>query len=158
MKKATIVALITLVISTVICFGYTVQASDNSKFTKHFNESLFNITDKGLFSVEILLDDREYPKLGKDVIGIVIHDQYDKDVEGAAIKIAAMPEGQAGAIAPIIKDRGDGLYTVSNINLKKSGKWELRIDVRKAEFEDMASFRFPDVLNTPLHKGKYSAD
>jgi hypothetical protein len=158
MKKTTIVLLITLVISTVTCFGYLVYASDNPKFTKHFNESLFNITDKGLFSVEILLDDREYPKLGKDVIGIVIHNQYDKDVEGAAIKITAIPEGQARATEPIIKDRGDGLYTVSNINLKKSGKWELRIDVRKAEFEDSASFRFPDVLNTPLHKGKYSAD
>jgi len=44
-----------------------VYASDNPKFTKHFNQSLFNITDKGLFSVEILLDDMEYPKLGKDV-------------------------------------------------------------------------------------------
>ena len=73
MKKATIVVLITLIISAVICFGYIAYASDNPKFTKHFNESLFNITDKGLFSVEILLDDREYPKLGKDVIGIVIH-------------------------------------------------------------------------------------
>ena len=158
MKKVTIVVLITLVISTVTCFGYTVYASDNPKFTKHFNQSLFNITDKGLFSVEILLDDTEYPKLGKAVLGIVIHDQYDKDVEGAAIKITAMSEGQAGATAPVIKDRGDGLYTVSNINLKKSGKWELTIDVRKAEFEDRASFRFPDVLNTSLHKGQYSAD
>ncbi len=158
MKKATIVVLITLIISAVICFGYIAYASDNPKFTKHFNESLFNITDKGLFSVEILLDDREYPKLGKDVIGIVIHNQYDKDVEGAAIKITATPEGQAGAVAPVIKERGDGLYTVSNLNLNKGGKWKLRIDVRKGGFEDGASFIFPDVLHTPLHKGKYSAD
>ncbi|HTZ18350.1 MAG TPA: hypothetical protein VMB78_07910 [Dissulfurispiraceae bacterium] len=108
--------------------------------------------------MEILLDDREYPKLGKDVIGLVIHNQYDKDVEGATIKITAIPSGQSGAVAPIIKERGDGLYTVSNINLKKGGKWELRIDVGKAEFKDSASFLFPDVLNKPLHKGKYSAD
>ena len=33
MKKVTIVVLITLVISTVTCFGYTVYASDNPKFT-----------------------------------------------------------------------------------------------------------------------------
>lgn len=158
MNKAASVVLVTLVISAVICFGYTVHASDNPKFTKHFNESLFNITDKGLFSVEILLDDREYPKMGKDVIGLVLHNQYDKDVEGAIIKISVMPGDQTGAVVPVIKERGDGLYTVSNINLKKGGKWELRIGVKKAAVEDSASFIFPDVLNTHLHKGKYSAD
>jgi len=158
MKKAVILVLISLVVSAVVCFGNTAYASDKPKFTKHFDESLFNITDKGLFSVEILPDDKEYPKLGKDVIGLVIHDEYDKDVEGANIKITAIPEGRAGADAPVIKDKGDGLYTISTIDLKKGGKWELRISVRKAKLEDSASFIFPDVLNTPLHKGKYSAD
>jgi len=158
MKRATIFVFIMLVVSTLICFGDTATASDNARFTKHFNESLFNITDKGFFSVEILTDDREYPKLGKDVIGLVIHNADDKDVEGATIKITATPEGQAWTDVPIIKDKGDGLYTVSNVNLKKGGKWQLRIGVKKAEFEDSTSFIFPDVLNTPLHKGKYSAD
>ena len=158
MNRVTIFILITIVVSIFICFGYIANASDNPKFTKHFNESLFNITDKGLFSVEILLDDREYPKLGKDIIGIVIHDAGDKDVEGATIKMTATPEGQAWTDVPVIKERGDGLYTVSNINLKKGGKWELRIGVKKAGLEDSASFIFPDVLNTPLRKGKYSAD
>jgi hypothetical protein len=158
MRRATIFILITLVVSTFICFGHIANASGNSKFTKHFNQSLFNITDKGLFSIEILLDDKEYPKLGKDVIGLVIHNADDKDVEGATIKIKATAEEQAGIDVPVIKDKGDGLYTVSNINLKKGGKWELRISVKKAEFEDGASFIFPDVLTTPLHKGKYSAD
>ena len=158
MKRAAIFMLITVVVSTFICFGYIANASDNPKFTKHFNESLFNITEKGLFSVEILMDDREYPKLGKDVIGLVIHNAGDKDVDGATIKMTAAPEGQAWTDVPVIKDKGDGLYTVSNINLKKGGKWELRIGVKKALFEDSASFIFPDVLNKPLHKGKYSAD
>lgn len=158
MNRALIFILVTIVVSTCICFGYIANASDNPKFTKHFNESLFNITDKGFFSVEILLDDREYPKLGKDMIGIVIHDAGDKDVEGATIKMTATPEGQAWTDVPVIKERGDGLYTVSNINLKKGGKWELRIGVKKAGLEDSASFIFPDVLNTHLRKGKYSAD
>ena len=158
MKRIAFVLLITLAVSSVICIGNNACAADKPKFTKHFNESLFNITDKGLFSVEILLDDREYPKLGKDVIGLVIHNEYDKDVELAEIKITAMPDGFAGANAPVIKEKGDGLYTVSNINLKKGGKWDLKIGVKKAKLEDSASFLFPDVLHTPLHKGKYSAD
>jgi hypothetical protein len=158
MKKAVIFALIVLIVPVVFCSGDTTYAAGKPKFTKHFNESLFNITDNGLFSVEILMDDKEYPKLGKDVIGLVIHNEYDKDVEGAEIRITAMPEGLAGTSAPVIKEKGDGLYTVSNINLKKGGKWELKIGVKKAKLEDSASFLFPDVLNTPLHKGKYSAD
>jgi hypothetical protein len=158
LEVTVVFVLISLVVSAVICFGDAAFASDKPKFTKHFYESLLNITDNGLFSVEILLNDKEYPKLGKDVIGLVIHDEYDKDVEGADIKITATPEGRAGAGVPVIKDKGDGLYTVSNISLKKGGKWEFRIGIRKAGLQDSASFLFPDVLNAPLHKGKSSAD
>lgn len=57
-----------------------------AKFTKYFNKSLFRITEKGEFSTEILLDEKDY-KIGKDVIGIVVHDRNDGDVENADIKI-----------------------------------------------------------------------
>jgi len=73
MERATIFILITMVVSTFICFGSIANTSDNPKFTKQFNKSLFNNTDEGLFSAEILLDDREDPKLGKDMIGLGIH-------------------------------------------------------------------------------------
>ncbi len=155
--KRSIALLIMSVVSFLIGFG-NVAGAEPPKFTKHFNESLFNITEKGLFSVEIIMDDREYPKLGKDVIGLVIHNQKDNDVVGADIRISAIPEGAAGNIAPVIKDKGEGFYTVSNLNLKKGGKWELRITVKAAGAEDSASFLFPDVLSTPLHKGKYLPD
>jgi hypothetical protein len=146
------------VLAFVCCRG-DAAAADKTKFTKHFNESLFNITDKGLFSVEILMDDKEYDKLGKEVTGLVIHNQQDADVEGAEIKITSvMSEGQTDADAPVVKDKGEGLYTVSGLNVKKEGKWELKISVKKKKLEDSASFNFPDVLKTPMKKGKYSAD
>lgn len=133
-------------------------AADKPKFTKHFNESLFNITDKGTFSVEILLDDREY-KIGKDVVGIVIHNRYDEDVEGAAIKILSlMPEGQISTDSPVVKDKGKGLYIVSSLNLTKEGKWELKMSIKKEKVEDSTSFLFPDVLKTRLTKGRYEPD
>ena len=159
MKKASILALTLLAVFALFSFLNTASAADKPLFTKHFSESLFNITEKGLFSVEILMDDKEYPKLGKGVIGLVIHDQADQDVEGAEITITSvMPEGQASTDAPVVKDKGEGLYTVSNLSLKKEGKWELRIGVKKKNQADTASFQFPDVVNTPLKKGKYSAD
>ena len=159
MKKVAFLVLICFFVLGVFFLRDAACAAENAKFTKHFNESLFNITARGLFSVEILMDDKEYNKLGKGVIGLVIHNQLDEDVEGADITITAlMPDSQAGAGTPLIKDKGEGLYTVSNFNLRKEGKWELKIGIRKKKLEDSASFLFPDVLNTPLHKGKYSAD
>lgn len=159
MKKAAIFVLFLFVVFAIVCFRHNAHAADKSRFTKHFNESLFNITDKGLFSVEILMDDKEYAKLGKGVIGLVIHNQYDEDVEGADIKITSvMPEGQVSTDAPAIKDKGDGLYTGANINLKKEGKWELKIGVKKKKLEDSTSFLFPDVLNKRLPAGRYAAD
>ena len=159
MKKA---AKILLIMLTVICLAWITNgacSSDKPKFTKHFNKSLFDITAKGLFSVEVLMDDSEYSKLGKGLAGLVIHNQYDEDVEGAEIKITeVLPEGQAGTDEPVVKDAGDGLYTVSGINFKKGGKWELKIAIKKKKEEDSASFRFPEVLNNPLRTGKYSAD
>jgi long-chain acyl-CoA synthetase len=49
-------------------------------FTKHFNETLFSIAEKGQVTIEVLLDEKEY-KIGKDVVGIVVHDSHDEDVE-----------------------------------------------------------------------------
>ncbi|HXX53051.1 MAG TPA: hypothetical protein VEI28_00625, partial [Thermodesulfovibrionales bacterium] len=42
-------------------------------FTKHFENTIFDITEHAEYSVEVLLDDKEYKKLGKNVIGVVIH-------------------------------------------------------------------------------------
>ena len=124
-----------------------------ASFTKHFNGSLFMITEKGEFSIEILLDEKEY-KIGKDVIGIVVHDRNDGDVEGADIKISF--QDMKGT--PVIREKGDGLYVVSNLNIKREGKWELNIKVKQYRKKDEATFTFPDVLNKLLPAGEYSSD
>ncbi len=126
-------------------------------FTKHFNGTLFDITKKGEFSVEILLDQKEY-KIGNDVIGIVIHNARDQDVEKASIVIdfRNLDTDQQAAQAAEIKEKGDGLYIVSNLDLKKEGRWKLMITVKKGAVEDSAQFLFPDVLKTHWPAGKYT--
>jgi len=44
--------------------------------------------------------------------------------------MTATSEGQAWTDVPVIKDKGEGLYTVSNSNLRKDGKWDFRIEVK----------------------------
>ncbi len=153
--------------SLIFCFllaGVVVEASaqENQEakptFTKHFQETLFEITSKAKFSVEILLDDKEYKKLGKDVVGIVIHDARNQDVEKAvlAIDLRNLDTGEPAVDKPVVKERGEGLYIVSNLDLKKGGRWKLAITVKKGSDEDKAQFVFPDVLKNPLRAGRYN--
>lgn len=124
-----------------------------AKFTKHFNESLFRITEKGEFSIEILLDDKEY-KIGKDVIGIVVHDKNDDDVKIADIKISYQDMKES----PVVIEKGHGVYVVSNLDIKREGKWELNIKVKQYRKIDKTTFIFPDALNKPLPAGEYNLD
>lgn len=127
------------------------SGAEKAGFSKHFKGSFFAITEKGEFSIEILPDEEEY-KIGRDVIGIVVHDRHDEDVEGADINITH--EGMTEQ--PVVKDKGEGLYTAGKLNLRKEGSWKLKITIKKKRLEDSATFVFPDVLNKRLPAGKYN--
>jgi len=125
-------------------------------FTKHFKETLFDITANADFSIEILLDDKEYKKLGKDVVGLVIHNSHDEDVEKAAIAIDFRNLNTGETSTPVVKERGGGLYTVSDLDLQKEGRWKLTITVKKGAVEDSARFLLPDALKNRLPAGRYN--
>jgi YtkA-like len=135
--------------------GFATQ--EKALFTKHFQNTLFDVTEHAAYSVEILLDDKEY-KIGKNVIGIVIHDANDKDVSGAEITfvIKDIGTGEISAVTPIVTDKGNGLYIISGLDLQKAGKWELAIAVRKGSIKDHVKFMFPDARKARVPKGRYS--
>jgi hypothetical protein len=126
-------------------------------FTKHFQDSLFDVTEHAMYSLEVLLDDNEY-KIGKDMVGIVVHDKKDSDVIGAELTIVhkSLATGETVPGKLTVTDKGNGLYVVSGLDLKRDGKWELLITVRKAGVEDSVKFIFPDVLKNRPAKGRYS--
>jgi hypothetical protein len=128
-----------------------------SIFTKHFQETLFDITDHASYSVEVLLDDKEY-KIGKDVIGIVVHDARDHDVKGASLSIVLknLATGKKAPGASVVMDKGNGLYIISNLNLKREGRWELGITVGEKGVADHVKFILPDALEHRVPKGRYS--
>lgn len=156
--------LLKTVVSMIFCLlllGFAMNASAQEKkqaFTKHFKETVFDITSKAKFSVEILLDDNEYKKLGKNVVGIVIHNASDEDVEKAVISMdfRNLETGEPAKEKPVVKERGDGLYIVSDLDLKKEGRWKLSITVKKGSEEDSVQFVFPDVLKNRLPAGRYN--
>ena len=126
-------------------------------FTKHFKGSLFDITGKANYSIEILLDEKEYP-IGKNVVGIVIHNANDEDVTGAelAIDYRDLDTGENLSPLPDIKEKGEGLYTVAHLDLAKEGRRKLTIRVKKDSVEDSVQFLFPDALKNLLPAGRYS--
>ena len=135
------------------------EADKNTKriFTKHFQKTLLDITEKAEFSIEILLNDKEY-KIGKNVIGIVIHNARNQDVEKAAVSIdfRNTDTGRPSTQIPVVKEKGEGLYIVSDLDLKKEGHWKLTIKVKKDGSEDSVQFLLPDALKTLHPAGNYS--
>ena len=126
-------------------------------FTKHFQNTLFDVTEHAAYSVEILLDDKEY-EIGKNVLGIVIHDAHDKDVIGAEITFVLkdLVAGKNSPVTPMVTDKGNGLYIVSGLDLQKEGKWELAMTVKKGSIEDIVRFALPEAFKVRVPKGKYS--
>jgi len=133
--------------------GHEGHDKEGGRFTKHFKETYFALTEKKEFSVEVLPDEKEY-KIGKDAVGIVIHNSHDEDVEGATVTVIT-GEGVQPLTA---KEKGGGLYLVSKLNLKKEGTWRLEIRIKKESVADRAVFEFPGVTKRFLSPGIYHED
>jgi len=117
--------------------------SGKTKFTKHFDDTLFKITEKELFSVEIVTDKKEF-KIDKTAAGIIIHDRKDRDVENADIKVILwiFKNGQGSEETMKVGEKGNGLYVIEKLNLLMGGNWELRVKIKKGAIEDSVTFHF----------------
>jgi hypothetical protein len=107
------------------------------------------MTDNGLYSVEVVIKDKDL-KVGVNTLEIIVHDKSDKDVAGAEIKVVPwMPDMGHGVFEkPVVKERGGGTYSVENIILIMEGRWELRLRIKKDNAEDRVTFDFPDVARS----------
>lgn len=125
-------------------------------FTKHFGDSLFKITDKGFFSVEIVKGLRELG-MGKDTVGLIIHDRNDTDVDEADVyTIEETPQQRGDYLDRIpLTGVGSGLYVSDSINLSRQGNWQLHIRIRRGYTEDGVTFAFPELAQKRLPRGKY---
>jgi len=79
-------------------------------------------------------------------------------VEKAAISIdfRNSDTGRPTTQTPVVKEKGEGLYIVSDLDLKKEGRWRLTIRVRKDGIEDSVQFVLPDALKTLQPAGRFS--
>jgi hypothetical protein len=118
----------------------------HAPMTKHYEDTLFQTTEKGEFSVEVLLPD-EGIEMGFNKIDVIIHDKKDHDITGADILVTPwMPSMDHGVKEkPVISERGGGLYAVSNLVFSMTGQWEIRVKVVKGDIVDSAAITLPEI-------------
>lgn len=122
------------------------NAKNNSGFTRHYEESIFSISENELFSVEMVIKGKEL-KTGINAVDLIIHDSSDSDVVGAELTLIPwMPDmGHGVSENPVVTEKGDGLYSVNNISLIMPGRWDLKITVKKDRVKDTVVFSFPKI-------------
>lgn len=142
-----------IILLSIFCAVAEAGHQHNKGFTRHYEDSVFKVTDNKLFSVEMVIKHKA-PVNGMNTADLIIHDRDDKDVTGAAITVVPwMPDmGHGVSEKPVVSEKGGGLYSVENITLIMGGHWELRIDINKDSLQDRVVFDFPDVKTATGHE------
>ncbi len=112
----------------------------------HPADNIVRESADGIYNVELLVKGKDL-KLGRNTIDLLVRDRNGEGIEGAGIILTPwMPEmGHGVDIKPVVKEKGQGLYTVDSVYISMSGQWELRIEIEKQGVKDNAVFDFARV-------------
>jgi hypothetical protein len=118
----------------------------HTPMTQHYEDTLFQTTEKGEFSLEVLLPEDRL-EMGFNKIDIIIHNKKDHDVSGANIFVTPwMPSMDHGVKEkPVVSERGGGLYAVSNLVFSMTGQWEIQVKVVAGDTVDSAVIELPPI-------------
>jgi hypothetical protein len=114
--------------------------------TLAMGESLSQVSTKGLYKVELTLQDKNL-KVGKNTFELVVRDKKGKEVLGAHIFVLPhiYQHGESVLIKGVVGEIGKGRYTVENVYIEIPGHWVLKITIKKGDKEDIVNFDFPEV-------------
>lgn len=118
----------------------------HAPMTKHFEDSLFAVTEGGEFSVEVLFPDKNL-EMGVNRVDLIVHNRRDEDVTGADISAEPwMPSMGHGVMeSPTVMEKGGGLYNLHNVVLSMTGDWELRLRISKGKVTDTVTVALPPI-------------
>lgn len=128
------------------CAGTQQQAVGSAAFSRHYSDTLFQVTEKELYSVELLMDQGTLVT-GENSFQVVVHNRQDKDVPGAEVTASAYKPQSPDATRQQARgmDRDGGLYTFRGLTIETPGHWKLNVTVNKSGDTDSAMFDFQDV-------------
>ena len=119
---------------------------EDVKITRHFDDSLTKLTDNKLYSLELVIPEKNV-KMGVNTLEIIVHHATGGDVAQAELTVTPwMPSMGHGAMQkPVVIERGGGLYSIDNVVFSMTGHWQLQVKIAKDDKEDTAVFDFPEV-------------
>ncbi len=134
---------------TALLFYGTAAAEKGHGMKKHYKESLMQVTEDSLFSIEVMIPDKKL-RIGTNRAELIIYDKTGNDVEDAEITLVPWIPGreQAEYNEPVIIEKGGGFYNADNIVLDSAGEWALRITIKKEGMEDTAIIPLPEIKET----------
>lgn len=123
----------------------TADSKDQGRFTQHYEESDFQITENRDFSVELLPDSGSLTT-GPNTVQVIIHNRQDMDVEGAEVTATLFKVGNRQETEKSLTalERGAGIYIFEPV-VQSPGHWRMQVAVAKAKTADSAVFDFPEV-------------
>jgi len=147
--KATLLIVSVVLMSIVGCAQpqeTTMVHEHKPEVAKHYDQSLAQWTDNKLFTIEMVIPEKEL-RMGVNSLELIVHDKDNKDIPDAEITVTPwMPTMGHGVMEKtMIMERGGGLYSVSNVVFSMTGHWQLLITVTKGGIEDKVVFDFPEV-------------
>ena len=126
--------------------------NDHGAFTKHYKNSLFNVSGSGHYSVELVIKEHDL-RVGANKLDVIVHNRKNQDVAGAKVDVVPwMPAmGHGVSEQAVVAEQGGGLYRAENVVLSMGGRWELKVKVKKGAVEDTTVFVFPAVATGRNH-------
>lgn len=72
------------------------------------------------------------------------------------MNLSSLDTGTSINQSAVVRDKGDGLYTVENLDLAREGRQKLTLKIKKDSVEDSVQFTLPDTMKNLLPAGRYS--
>lgn len=119
---------------------------EEPKFSRHYKNSFFEISENRRFSLELVFEDGPLAK-GPNNFHVLLHDDHGGDVADAnlAMKTWMPDQGGTQAGAPTIERKKAGLYKITNLRLPEAGHWKMEIGIEYKGLRDRGMFDFVDV-------------
>jgi hypothetical protein len=122
---------------------------DPAKMVQHFKGSVFEATDKGSCTTELIIRPNP-PVVGRNSADLIIHDirgEEAVDIEGLDVTATPYMPGTARPSPDkvAVKDAGRGLYILENLNYDMPGKWELKLELSGPGLTDSVVLELPEV-------------
>lgn len=95
------------------------------------------VSEQGLFEAHVTPDPSQ-PSTGDNTLMLHVMDMEDNGVEGLALDVEPwMPHhGHGSPEEPVVMEKDNGMYMVTNLVYSMPGRWEVRIDVDDGEVSD----------------------